>query len=331
MKKFIFKRLFPRCKAKKIKIVIMDVDGVLTDGKIVISDGSRESKNFSVYDGVGINLGREKGLKFAIITARKSEITSQRAKELGIEDVFQIKGDKLASYEEILSKHGLKDCEAAYIGDDIHDERVMKRAGLSAAPSNAQKRTIKCADYITRKRGGEGAVRELIDLILKSRGLSLTLKSAVFILSCFVLFACSPETGSEKNISEHTDENTAREKVEGGFHYTASEKGVVVLEIQGDKAEGLGDEDEKIIIENPKAVWRGENIEVKASGKKGIFSKTTNNIIFEEEAVVLYGDDGRISAERIKWIKEIGKVEAEGSVTGEFKLALTEENITSED
>lgn len=312
-------------------MLILDVDGVLTDGKIIISSGGEETKNFSVYDGVGINLGRKQGLKFAVITARKSGATSLRAAELGIDDVFQVEGEKLPAYESLLKKHGLRDFEAAYMGDDIHDAAIMGRAGLAAAPPGAKPPAAFCAHYITKARGGEGAVREVVDLILKSKGKSLALKAAAITLSALLLAGCLRRSGDIPSVPPDDEAAGAEERVEGGFHYTATEKGRVFMEIEGVRASGLGPDSPHIFIEQPDVKWFREDGTVLAGGEEGVFVKKTNDIVFEDNAWVVYGMTGDISADRIEWKGASSAFEAEGSVKGKFYFDMNSDGSRDED
>ena len=157
-------------KAKKIKMFIMDVDGVLTDGRIVLGNRGEELKFFHVMDGVGIKLAHRAGLRTAIISARRSSVTSLRAKELGIDIVYQVDGDKREAYDEILKRHNLQEEEVAYIGDDLHDLPILKRVGLALSVANGRKEAKEIADYITKLGGGQGAVREAVEIILKAQG-----------------------------------------------------------------------------------------------------------------------------------------------------------------
>lgn len=325
------KRIFPRGRARRIKMLILDVDGVLTDGRIIVSAGGVETKNFSVYDGVGINLGMKQGLKFAIITARKSEATSLRAAELGIEDVFQVNGEKLSAYESILKKHGLRDFEAAYMGDDLHDAAVMERAGLAAAPPGAKPPAAARAHYITKARGGEGAVREVVDLILKSKGKSLVLKAAGLLMAALMLGGCLRGNVDPPPAPPAREPEDPGERVEGGFHYTATEKGRVVMEIEGLRASGLGPDSPRIFIEKPHVKWFREDAAVLAGGEEGVLVKETNDIIFEDNAWVVYGRTGEISGDRIEWKGADSVFEAEGSVKGKFYFDMNSGGIRDED
>jgi 3-deoxy-D-manno-octulosonate 8-phosphate phosphatase (KDO 8-P phosphatase) len=158
-------------KAKNIKLLILDVDGVMTDGSIILDNNGNELKRFYVRDGHGIKMLQKAGIKVAIITGRKSDVVDRRAAELGITDVYQKIYKKSVVYEELLNKYNLSDNNVAFMGDDIVDVDLLKRAVLTAAPADADEEAKKHAGIIMRKSGGRGAVREFTDLILKSTGL----------------------------------------------------------------------------------------------------------------------------------------------------------------
>ncbi len=156
-------------KLKKIKGIFLDVDGVLTDGSIIYGLEGQELKVFDSQDGFGIANAIKNGLRVGIITARDSEVVKRRAVELGIKDVYQGSIDKISPLEKIKKEYSLADSEIAYIGDDILDLPVLRKVGLSAAPANAVREVKMRVDYIAKASGGHGAVREVIDLILKAQ------------------------------------------------------------------------------------------------------------------------------------------------------------------
>jgi 3-deoxy-D-manno-octulosonate 8-phosphate phosphatase (KDO 8-P phosphatase) len=161
-------------RAKKIRVLLMDVDGVLTDGRIWLlsrRDGTAsEIKGFSAYDGAGLKLARAAGLRTGLITGRESSAVAQRARECEIEFVYQGRATKLGSYEEILRTTGASDREVAYVGDDLPDLPLLQRAGFAVAVANAAPEVKRAADYVTLHSGGDGAVREVIELIVKAQG-----------------------------------------------------------------------------------------------------------------------------------------------------------------
>lgn len=157
-------------KAKQIRIVLIDVDGVLTDGRILYSAEGVEIEAFHVRDGVGLRAAQRAGLVIAVLTGRVSAAVARRAKELGISEIHQGVADKVGTYETLLRRYGLTDAAAAYIGDDVNDLPVLARAGLSVAPADAEEEVKARVAYVTARVGGRGAVRELIDLILKAQG-----------------------------------------------------------------------------------------------------------------------------------------------------------------
>lgn len=158
-------------KIRRIKLIIMDVDGVLTDGRIIYTNTGDEVKSFDVKDGFGIRLAHRAGIKTAILTGRSSQLVLKRAEELEIEEVYQNAFVKAEVYKKILANSGLQHEEIAYIGDDIVDLPVMKQVGLSVAVPEAMEEVKQQADYITNKSAGKGAVREIIEIILKTQNL----------------------------------------------------------------------------------------------------------------------------------------------------------------
>jgi 3-deoxy-D-manno-octulosonate 8-phosphate phosphatase (KDO 8-P phosphatase) len=159
-----------RRKAQNISLLLLDVDGVLTDGRIIIDDRGFESKNFHVRDGQGIALLLRAGLGVGLMTSRSSNSVRYRAKELGIRLVYQSVRDKLATYTEIKHNCGLRDEQIAYMGDDIIDLPTLCAAGLALSAADSWSGLRGTVDYITACRGGEGAVREVAELILKAQG-----------------------------------------------------------------------------------------------------------------------------------------------------------------
>jgi 3-deoxy-D-manno-octulosonate 8-phosphate phosphatase (KDO 8-P phosphatase) len=157
--------------AQKIRLVIFDVDGVLTDGGIILDNEGNEFKVFHVRDGHGIKMLLKAGIKVAIITGRQSKVVQIRAKELGITEVYQKCHNKTDAYERIKKKFSLKDEEIAFIGDDIVDLPLMKRAGISFAVADSADEVKSHATSVTKNRGGRCAAREVTDLILKANGL----------------------------------------------------------------------------------------------------------------------------------------------------------------
>ena len=156
-------------KARRIRFLLLDVDGVMTDGTIYLDSAGREMKAFNIYDGSGIYQVQKAGIQVGIITGRTSPIVESRARELGISEVHQNAIEKLAVYNKLLKKYDLTDTEMAYIGDDVIDLPVLKRVGLAVASANAHSLVRKQVDWVTRKSGGQGAVREVTDLLLAAR------------------------------------------------------------------------------------------------------------------------------------------------------------------
>ena len=174
-------------RARKIKLLLFDVDGVLTDGKLFFlpapaglqqkvpktghtSPGRIEFKGFHAHDGVAISLARIGGIKTGLITKRVSDTVAQRARDLKLEYVYQGVDDKRACFEEIVKKAGLKREEAAFVGDDVIDLPAMRAGGLAIAVKNARADVKKESHYVTPHVGGDGALRDAVEFILKAQG-----------------------------------------------------------------------------------------------------------------------------------------------------------------
>lgn len=157
-------------KAKKIKLLILDVDGVLTRGDIILDNENNELKIFNVRDGHGLVMLHKAGIKLAVITGRHSTAVQRRMKELGITEVHQGTREKLRIFNEIIEKYDLKKEEIAAMGDDIIDLSILNRVGVSFAPEDAHEEVKKRVDYVTKNKAGQGAVREVCDIILKAKG-----------------------------------------------------------------------------------------------------------------------------------------------------------------
>jgi 3-deoxy-D-manno-octulosonate 8-phosphate phosphatase (KDO 8-P phosphatase) len=158
-------------RLKGIKLLLLDVDGVLTDGGILYNDNGTEIKAFNVKDGLGIKLLMEAGIHLAIITGRRSNAVINRCKELGIDLIYDGVADKADALNRILERTGFSAEEVACVGDDLPDLALMRRAGLSIAVADAHVALRENADMITSAKGGHGAVRETCEAILKAKGL----------------------------------------------------------------------------------------------------------------------------------------------------------------
>ncbi|MEE9515728.1 MAG: HAD-IIIA family hydrolase [Candidatus Adiutricales bacterium] len=153
-----------------IKMVLFDVDGVLTDGRIVIDDNGMESKFFDVRDGTGIKWLVRANYKVAFLTGRSSRVVEHRARELGVDKIYQGLKVKIEAYEELLAEFGLSDREAAYIGDDLIDLPILRRVGLAMAPADARPEVKSAVHYVCRHPSGRGAAREISELIIRNQG-----------------------------------------------------------------------------------------------------------------------------------------------------------------
>jgi 3-deoxy-D-manno-octulosonate 8-phosphate phosphatase (KDO 8-P phosphatase) len=159
-----------QARCERIEFLLLDVDGVLTDGGIIYADDGTEVKTFHVRDGSGLALWRKAGKRAGIITGRRSRIVEVRAAELGIDPVVQGAADKLAAFRQVLAQTGFRPEQVAYVGDDLPDVPVLRHAGLGAAVADACAEARAAAHLVTGRPGGRGAVREVIEVVLGCQG-----------------------------------------------------------------------------------------------------------------------------------------------------------------
>lgn len=162
-------------KAKEIKLLLLDVDGVLTDGNLLYSGSGEESKAFNTQDGFGLRLLREAAIEVGVITARQSEVVARRAGELKMRYIYQGVPNKNEAFKEIMKVSGLKPYEIAYMGDDWLDLVLLQQVGLAIVPANGVAEVKEIAHFITDRSGGAGAVRDACDLIIESKNLLMEL------------------------------------------------------------------------------------------------------------------------------------------------------------
>ncbi|HET8576242.1 MAG TPA: HAD hydrolase family protein [Methylomirabilota bacterium] len=159
----------PPARAARIRLLVLDVDGVLTDGSLEYSAAGDETKRFFVQDGLALVAARRAGLAIAVISGRASAAVTRRLSELGVSEVHQGVEDKLAALEALLGRLKIQAAEVAVMGDDLPDLPLMKRAGLSLAPADAAPEVRRAAGWVSRRRGGAGAVRDAVEMLLKAR------------------------------------------------------------------------------------------------------------------------------------------------------------------
>jgi len=160
----------PALNVEPIRLLLSDVDGILTTGALTFDNNGVESKTFHVRDGMAIKLWQKVGTSFGVITARSSQIVENRMKELGVDIICQGSQDKIASAKEILNRLGLSFENVGYIGDDLTDLALLKQCGFAATVADGVPEVKQAADYVTHAKGGTGAIRELVELILKRQG-----------------------------------------------------------------------------------------------------------------------------------------------------------------
>lgn len=169
-------------KARGIQLLILDVDGVMTDGSIIYSEKGEELKVFNAQDGHGIKMLLLAGISVALITGRASRAVTVRAENLGITDVYLSSLRKIEAYEDLLMKKRVVDKDVCVVGDDLPDVPLLSRCGLAVAVPDSVSDVLRCADYVTKHQGGRGAVREVCELLLKANGLWSQVTKRYFII-----------------------------------------------------------------------------------------------------------------------------------------------------
>jgi 3-deoxy-D-manno-octulosonate 8-phosphate phosphatase (KDO 8-P phosphatase) len=158
-------------RARRVRLLLFDVDGVLTDGRVLLDSDGREAKQYHIRDGTALVWARQAGLLTGFLSARASASTTERARQLGVSIVRQGADDKLRAYAELIDEHNLTDAAVAYMGDDVLDLPVLRRVGLAAAPSDAVADVLQRVHWSSTRRGGDGAARELVEHVLRAQGL----------------------------------------------------------------------------------------------------------------------------------------------------------------
>lgn len=157
-------------RAARVRVVLLDADGVLTDGRIFVGAAGEDGRSFFARDGLGVRLGQQAGLTFGIISGRRSRAVAERAAELDIVEIHQGIGDKNACLDDLLRRRELSGEELCFVGDDLVDVPVMRRVGLAAAPADAAPEAREAAHFVAEARGGRGAVREIVEFLLRASG-----------------------------------------------------------------------------------------------------------------------------------------------------------------
>lgn len=157
-------------RLEKIKLLILDVDGVMTDGGLTIGDDGQEYKTFHSHDGLGMKLLKASGVNVAIITGRTSNVVKQRAESTGVAHFYQGADNKLVAFNDLLEKSGLQAEQCGFMGDDVVDLPPMRKSGLAIAVPDSPDLLLQYAHYVTKKSGGRGAVREVCELIMQAQG-----------------------------------------------------------------------------------------------------------------------------------------------------------------
>jgi 3-deoxy-D-manno-octulosonate 8-phosphate phosphatase (KDO 8-P phosphatase) len=294
-------------KIKKIKVLAMDVDGVLTDGKIIIDSHGGEIKNFNVYDGYGLAFVRRAGIKTAIITARSSRPVLVRGRDLKIDRIYQDAYPKDGAYRQMLKDFGVKDQEVCFVGDDLPDLDILQHVGFAVAVANAVPEVKQQADYVTKRHGGDGAIREVIELILKiqNKWVLATRRKAGLLKTLVVLGACLSGLGTYAFCEEPA------QKFQGFNLAGYTDTGEKAWDVNGEAADIQGD---TIEITNVDANRFGEG-DVNLKAKHGTVDKINGNIQLKDDVVITSKEGGQLQTESLNWEKGKDLVTTKDDVT----------------
>lgn len=275
-----------RRRCARVTCLLMDVDGVLTDGKLHFTSGGEEFKTFDVLDGHGIAMAQRAGLVIGFISGRPSTATAKRAADLGVKIVMQAPVNKAEMLAEIKHKHRLKDEEIAFIGDELVDLPVLRRVGLAVAVPNGVAEVKAAAHYVTRRHGGDGAVREVIEMILKARGLwqKATAKymglALAGILAATGIHAVEPTATIEKFEVPERDEN-----------------GQLKWKLTGDRAQ-MGSDGQMAIVNARAEMYESNRVAVVFTSPSCVLDRANNRatttapVRLERENMIVTGTGG---------------------------------------
>ena len=278
-------------KLKKIKLLALDVDGVLTDGKIIVNADGLETKEFDVQDGFAIVLLRKAGFKTAIISARSTKAVMFRAKDLKIDKIYQDAYPKLTAYERLLKELHLKDDQVCFMGDDLPDICLLKRAGLAVAVNNAREEVKNFAHYVTKNHGGKGAVREVIEMILKTHGKWQS------IVQRFAQGACAIAMLFLLTGSLYAEDPNQEQQFEGFNLQGYSETGEKTWDVHGDTADIMGPE---VKINNVDANVYGEQ-KMNITADRGFVNQTNGKMRLEEDVVMVTDEGSQLLTDSLDW------------------------------
>jgi len=283
-------------KIKKIKVLALDVDGVLTDGRIIVNANGLETKEFDVQDGFGIVLFRKAGFKTAIISARSTKAVMFRAKDLKIDKIYQDAYPKLAAYERLLKDLKVNDDQVCYMGDDLPDICVLKRVGFAVSVPNAVSEVKQAAHHVTTMAGGRGAVREVIELILKTQGKwkhVLRQFSAMILLLVVLFWRTTAVFAKDINTGDLNKEQQFQ-----GFNLQGyTESGEKSWDVHGETADIM---DSKVKIHNVDANVYGQK-KMNVTADLGFIDQSNGKMRLEKNVVMTTDEGSQLLTDSLDW------------------------------
>jgi len=311
-------------RAKKIKMLILDVDGVMTGGEIIYDSKGGELKCFNVADGMGLGLLKQAGIKVAIITAKGCGAVLKRARDIGAVEVKQKAMDKLRPFRQILKKYNLNNQDICFIGDDLPDLPLLKRVGLAITVPNACAEAKKAAHYVTKRAGGKGAVREVVEIILRSQNKwqKVVKRYLALIFIFFVSLSaagCAQEnksqtesapaqevSDSQKELEEAPDEQFSSFSVSG--YGTGGKK---EWDLEGKSADIMSEE---IQMSDVTGKVYGEKTNITIVADEGNLNRLDNSVYLEKNVLATTEDGATLAADYLDWDAQNEKLSSEAPV-----------------
>ncbi len=310
-------------RAKRIKMLILDVDGVMTNGRIIYDSRGNELKCFNVQDGMGLALLAGAGIKLALISAKGSPALLRRARDIGAAEVKQNAIDKLSALEQILKKYKLSNKNICFIGDDLLDLPAMKQAGLAVAVANARPEVKKKAHYITRQEGGKGAIREVIEIILQAQNSWYKLiKQYLAFVVCALMFVLNSGCAQKESVQAKavSDKSTAAEEelaqapdeMLSSFSISGYSKGgKKQWDLEGTSADIMT---EIIELTNVTSRVYGKETKMTIVADKGSLNRIDNNVHLEDNVLASTDEGATLSADYLDWDAQNEKLTSDSPV-----------------
>lgn len=312
-----------RERARKIKMLILDIDGVMTDGRIIYDNKGNELKCFNVLDGMGLALLKRTKIKLALITAKSSKAVLRRGADIGAVEIKQNSHDKLPVFQKLITKHKLRVEDICFIGDDLPDLPIIRRVGFAVTVPGACAEVKEHAHYITKCSGGKGAVREVVELILRSQNkwkslIEKYMKLVLILILPVVLFGCAQEEttkvqtrddltdAAQKELENASDEMFSSFSISG---YGAG--GRKEWDLEGKSADIMSEE---IQLTDVTGKVYGDGTTMTITADEGSLNRVNNNVHLEKNVVAVSDDGATLTTDYLDWNAQDGELSTDAPV-----------------